>query len=310
MKPLAAGEIRGNWATLLLAWNGDDSLDLERVADEIDTLIGFGVNGIYAHGTAGEFHTLSEDEFDRVSALLAERCERAGMPFQIGVSHMSGQISLERLRRTVALTPSAFQVILPDWFPLNDAEAVAFLSRMAAAAEGIGLVLYNPPHAKRVLTPEEIGRLAHAVPSLVGVKVADGGAAWYEAMRAHMQSLSVFVPGHHLATGFSHGAHGAYSNVACLHPGAAQRWWGQMQTDLPGALEVETRLRDFMERHVAPFIVSESYCNGACDRLLALIGGWADIGSRMRWPYRSIPVEEAERLRAVVQQTLPEFLLT
>ena len=36
MKPLTSEQIRGNWATLLSAWNADDSLDLGRVAAEID----------------------------------------------------------------------------------------------------------------------------------------------------------------------------------------------------------------------------------------------------------------------------------
>ncbi len=81
MRPLKPAEIRGNWATLLLSWNTDDTLDLARVTEEIDILIGFGVDGIYANGTAGEFHTLTENEFDGVAALLSERCQRAGMPF-------------------------------------------------------------------------------------------------------------------------------------------------------------------------------------------------------------------------------------
>ena len=72
MKLLTAGAIRGNWGTLLLAWNGDESLDLARVGVEIDALIRAGVDGIYSSGTAGEFHTQTEEEFDRVSGLLAQ----------------------------------------------------------------------------------------------------------------------------------------------------------------------------------------------------------------------------------------------
>lgn len=307
MKPLSSSEIRGNWATLLLAWNQNDSLDIQRVADEIDVLIAMNVDGIYANGTAGEFHTLNEDEFDRVATLLASKCEPVQMPFQIGISQMSAQISLARLQRTVSLAPVAFQVILPDWFPLNNKEAVDFLNRMAEAAAGIGLVLYNPPHAKRVLTPAQIGNLARQVPALVGVKVADGDDAWYAAVRRHIGQLSVFVPGHHLATGVSNGASGAYSNVACLHPGAAQRWWQQITTDLPAALEVEQRLCAFMDQHIVPFITEQHYCNGACDRFLACIGGWANVGTQMRWPYRSIPAAEANRLRPIAKAMLPEF---
>ena len=309
MRPLAASQIRGNWATLIVPWQEDDSLDLQRLAVEIDTLIAMQVDGIYSHGTAGEFHCQSEEEFDLISRLLAEKCNAAGMPFQIGVSHMSAQISLARLQRTVSLAPSAVQVIVPDWFPPTNQEIVTFLQRMAEAAGEIGLVLYNPPHAKRVLTPVEIGELATQVPSLIGLKTAGGDATWYASMREHLSHLSVFVPGHLLASGVEQGAHGAYSNVACLHPAAAQRWTEQMQTDLPAALEVEQRLRAFMGEHIAPFITRDHYCNAACDRLLSQIGGWADVGTTMRWPYRSIPTSEAERLRPIAQAMLPEFFL-
>lgn len=307
MPPLPANLIRGNWATLLAAWNRDESLDLGRVADEIDTLVAMKVDGIYSNGTAGEFHTLDEAEFDLLAELLATKCEQAAMPFQIGVSHPVAQLMLARLKRVVPCAPAAVQVILPDWFPLTDDEALAFLQRMETAADGVGLVLYNPPHAKRRLDPAAIGWLADHVPGLVGVKVPGGDDAWYEEMQPVFQKLSVFIPGHTLASGFAKGAHGAYSNVACLHPGAAQRWWNQMQYDLTGALKLEARIRRFMDGHIAPFITEQKYCNGSCDRLMANIGGWADVGPRMRWPYRSIPTPEIFRLREIVRNILPEF---
>jgi dihydrodipicolinate synthase/N-acetylneuraminate lyase len=308
VKPLGSDEIRGNWATLLSAWNTDGSLDLGRVAAEIDTLIAMRLDGIYSNGTAGEFHTQTEAEFDEISECLAWKCNAAGTPFQIGVSHMSAQISRERLRRVVSLAPGAVQVILPDWFPITEDEAIAFLDVMAETAGGIGLVLYNPPHSKRVLGPAQIGRLAKQVPALVGIKTAGGDDIWYAAMRQHLARLSVFVPGHLLATGVQRGAQGAYSNVACLNPLAAQRWTDQMTTDLPAALELEKRLRYFLDSYIAPFINEQLYCNAACDRFMALLGGWTDVGDNMRWPYRSIPATEVHRVRPVARQLIPEFI--
>jgi dihydrodipicolinate synthase/N-acetylneuraminate lyase len=309
LRPLRAEELRGNWATLMLPIAADDSIDYGRLAGELDALIAASVDGLYTNGTAGEFHTQSEAEFDAIHALVAERCHGAGMPFQIGASHMSAQLSLDRIRRAKPLHPSAFQVILADWFPLKEAEMVACLERMAAAAEPVGLVLYNPPHAKMVLTPTQIGWLRAAVPALIGVKVAGGDAAWYAEMRAHCQGLAVFVPGHHLATGIANGAAGSYSNVACLSPAGAQRWYGQMLTDLPAALELEQRIQQFMDTEIVPFIVRDGYANPALDKLLAAIGGWADVGTRLRWPYRWLDPAEAARLRPVAQALLPELIV-
>lgn len=307
MKPFGPSEIRGNWASLLLPINQDDSIDYGRLAAELDSLTAFRTDGIYTNGTACEFYTQSEDEFDRISAMVAEHCEAAGVPFEIGASHASPQTMLSRVRRAAALHPVAIQVILPDWTPVNDEEAIAFLTRAAEAAEGIGLVLYNPPHAKRVLTMPAFGKLHRAVPSLVGFKVCDGDTSWYAKMREYASGLSMFVSGHHLATGFLQGASGAYSNVACLHPAGAQYWWRLMHTDLMAALSLERRIVAFFMRHIIPYITEQGYSNSACDKLLAAIGGWADVGTRLRWPYRFIPQEDADRLRPIAEQTLPEL---
>lgn len=307
MKPLAAHEIRGSWATLLSVWDQEDALDLGRVDAEIEALLAHGVRGIYMNGSAGEFHAQTDDEFTAIAETLAARCEAAGTPFQIGVSHMSAQISLERLRRAVPLAPSAVQVILPDWFPVTDEEAVRFLARMADEADGIGLILYAPPHAKRRLDVGDLARLSEAVPALIGVKVAGGDAGWYARMRERLSHLSVFVPGHHLASGVRDGADGAYSNVACLHPGAAERWWRQIEAGDPAARELETRIRRFLAEHVEPFLTQGRYANAAADRLLAQVGGWADVGERVRWPYRSIPTSVVPGLREAVEREIPEF---
>lgn len=281
MKPLASREIFGTWASLLLPINEDESIDFDRLVQEIEILLTTGVQGVYSNGTAGEFYAQTELEFDRINGLLAEYCEKAGMPFQIGVSHMSPQVSLSRLKRAVQLRPSAVQVILPDWYPLTDEEAICFLDRMGEAADSIGLVLYNPRHAKRVLEPVSYGKLCAAIPTLVGIKVVDGDREWYEAMRQHAPNLSIFVPGHRLASGLGFGAAGSYSNVALLQPVGANRWYELMQTDIVAALEIERKVQTFLTDYLPA-----GYSNPARDKLLAAIGGWSNVGTRLRWPYR------------------------
>ncbi len=304
---LTAGTLKGNWATLLLPIGADDSIDYGRLAEEIDYLLGVPPDGIYSNGTAGELHNQTEAEFDQVQEILADRCRRAGVLFQVGVSDPSPLISLQRVRRTVALRPAAFQVILPDWVTVTEQEQIAFLHRMAEAAEGTPLVLYNPPHAKLVLPPPAYERLREAIPQLIGIKVAGGDARWYEEMRAIAPKLSVFVPGHLLATGVQEKvAAGAYSNVACLSSKGAQWWWQLIQTDMEQALEVQQRILQFFDACIVPFR-NAGYSNPALDKFLAAIGGWGDIGTRLRWPYRSIPQDEVEAARAICRRMLPEF---
>jgi 4-hydroxy-tetrahydrodipicolinate synthase len=79
MKPLTSQQIKGTWATLLLPINEDESIDFGRLGEDIDYLLTSGVDGIYAHGTAGEFYSLTESEFEQINILMAEKCERAGL---------------------------------------------------------------------------------------------------------------------------------------------------------------------------------------------------------------------------------------
>lgn len=309
MKPLKSSEIKGNWATLLLCTNKDGTIDFKRLADELDVLISSRPNGIYSNGTAGEFHTQNEFEFDKVNTLLAEKCEKAGVPFQIGISHMSAQIQLERLKRIIQLKPSAVQLILPDWFPVTNDEAVLFLSKMSETAGDTGLVLYNPPHAKRVLSPEDWMFLKKHIPNLAGVKVFDYGGddKWYARVRKCAKGLSVFIPGHNLVTGIQKGADGTYSNIACLNPFTAQKWYETTKKNMESALELEKRIHSFMKQFISPLVNKDKYSSPACDRFMAVIGDWADVGEYMRWPYRSIPKELADKIRPQAAKLIPEF---
>ena len=40
---------------------------------------------------------------------------------------------------------------------------------------------------------------------------------------------------------------------------------------------------------------------------MALVGDWADVGTKLRWPYRSIPEEYVEKVRREGRRIIPEF---
>jgi dihydrodipicolinate synthase/N-acetylneuraminate lyase len=307
MRPLKNNEIFGNWCTLLLPINSDNTVNFSKLKTEIDNLIASKVNGIYSNGTAGEFDSQTENEFDKINVLLAEKCNSGGIPFQIGCSHTSPVISLDRVKRALELKPGAIQVILPDWYPPNMNEMIRYLERIAEVADPVGLVLYNPPHAKRLLSPEEYRLIMQAGIPLVGCKVAGGDERWYAGMKKVAPELSLFVAGHTLATGFRLGANGSYSNVACLNPKAAQRWYEMMISDMGNAIELEKRIQIFICRDIIPYMTEREFSSQAIDKFLAAIGNWADIGTRLRWPYQGIDEKEINKIRTHCKEILPEF---
>ena len=299
---------RGVWATVLLPLNADGTIDHGALQTQLDTLAGLGVEGIYAFGTAGEFHAITEAEYDRVAQQVSEMATKSGLPFQIGVCDANPRISLDRARRLSASGATALQVVLPDWVAPSDEEAIRFLEGIAIAADPCPLVLYNPPHAKRRLTTGEIGRLARAVPAVIGVKILDGDAQWYDQARPLFDQLSVFIPGHRMATGVLAGAHGSYSNMACLSPSATLGWWRLIQTEPERALAVERDIAGLFRDVVQPMLARGPYQPFAFDKALAAIGGWAPLDATVRWPYTSLPPTELTVLDGAIRERLGDLL--
>lgn len=307
MRALKSKEIFGNWATVLLPLENDESINYQKLQQQIDALILSGVNGIYTNGTAGEFYNQDEYEFDRISEMVAEKCAAAHVPFQIGCSHASPKQSLERVKRSVHLKPGAVQLILPDWYRPSMDEVLSYLKLISDTIAPIGIVLYNPGHAKRKLLPEDYELILNSDINLVGCKTSGGDEEWFSKMNLLKDRLSVFVPGHKLATGISKSASGAYSNVACLNPKAAQDWYKLMLTDMDTALELDKDVQKFICEHIVPYISALQYSDQAVDKFMAANGGWCSISPKIRWPYRSISYADVLIKREAYKKILPQF---
>ena len=62
-----------------------------------------------------------------------------------------------------------------------------------------------------------------------------------------------------------------------------------------------------MSELIAPFITEQHFPNHACDRFMAMLGGWTDVGTKLRWPYQSIPQQYISKIKPIAQQLIPEF---
>ncbi len=62
-----------------------------------------------------------------------------------------------------------------------------------------------------------------------------------------------------------------------------------------------------MEQYIHPLIIQHHYSNQACDRFLGMLGGWAEIGDKLRWPYRSVPLEYVNQVKPAAIELIPEF---
>lgn len=300
-------QIRGVWATVMLDIGPDGVPRLDCINEQVDAFAAAGVDGIYCNGTTTEFHCQNGEQFLAVTKATAEAARRVGLPYQIGASHPMPPGTLQRIEQARKLAPLAIQVTLPDWTPIRAEEALRFLHGCVMAAGGIPLVLYNPPHAKTVLSPAALAMLTQEVPQLVGLKCAGGDADWYRDMAPVLDRISVFIPGHFYASGTRLGARGAYSNMACLNPVAAVAWARQCIGDPDGAMDLERRIAAFMNASIRP-LLAQGYFGNAIDKAMAIAGGWARLGPDMMWPFDGVPTDDIARIRQEAGKHLPEFV--
>ncbi|WP_265519135.1 dihydrodipicolinate synthase family protein [Nitratireductor luteus] len=298
---------RGIWAAVLLPVSAQGEIDWGALAEEISILCEGPVDGLYTNGTAGEFHSQTEAEYERLTALMAEIAGKAGKPFQIGVNHTNARIARARLSGLGPLRPTGAQIILPDWWPPGDAEVARFIDGMHAAAGDVPLILYNPPHAKKRLTLAQIAGLRALAPGLIGAKLPGGDAQWHAERRRLLPEFSVFVPGHTVATARPLGADGSYSNMACLSPFGAAMHWRMIESDPAAAGDLERRANLFLRDHVLPFRASHGLSDAALDKLMAAAGGWGPVSSRLLWPYTYASQEDVQRLATASRKLMPEY---
>ena len=298
---------KGIWGAVLLPIAQDGTIDFGALDTELEILCASSVAGVYSNGTAAEFHNQTEAEFDRISDMVSAHARRAGKPFQIGVNNTNPRLARERLQRITALHPWGAQVTLPDWWPPAPAERARFMEGMNAAADGLPLILYNPPHAKVQLSIDDIAALREVAPGLVGVKVKGGDAAWYDERREKLGDLSVFVGGHSVAFGRPRGADGAYSNVACLSPDGAVRYWHLIETDPAAAEDLEARFSLFLKTHLMPLVQRDGLSDAALDKLMAAAGGWGPVSARLLWPYSYADDDAVAAVAHAARRDLPEL---
>ena len=307
MKQIAtSSDIKGVWASILNRIDIDGAMDLNAIDEQLIAYAKAGVSGVYSGGTASEFHCQTEVEFQEISTRFATVAENHNLPFQIGAAHPLPQGGLDRITFAASLSPLAIQVTLPDWTPLDYASVCHFMDRATLAAEGVPLVLYNPPHAKTVLTPIQLKDLTKRYSSIIGLKCGGGDTLWYAAMATVLARVSVFIPGHFYTSGVAQGAHGSYSNMACLSPSAAVAWSKSNDAE---AQDIEQRIASFMNQAIAP-LLDRGLPGFVCDKAMATAGGWAKMNSQMMWPYEGVTADEITLIISAARRHIPEFTNT
>lgn len=212
--------------TCCLPWRDNGTLDAPVFQRSIRNLVAHGLKDLYVFGTAGEGHTVTEDDFRWVTSLFVETmADAGGAPPMVGVINLSLPTVLERIRFGVSLGVRTFQFCLPAWGAINDREVRRVFSEICDSFPDQQFLHYNLGRTGRLVRPEEYADLAEIHPNLVAVKYGLGDPETVAGLMRLAPQLRHFFtePGFYL--GAPLGECGLLASISASNPKRARAYF-------------------------------------------------------------------------------------
>lgn len=150
----------------------DDKLEFveDLFRDQVRKLLAVGTKHLYIFGTASEGYAVTNRQYLEITTAFAQEMQRGGAEPMVGIISLSLPTIIERIGIARELGVRQFQISLPSWGPLSDAELAHFFREVCGRFEDCSFLHYNLLRTKRLVTPAEYGRLAQEHPNLVATK--------------------------------------------------------------------------------------------------------------------------------------------
>ncbi|GAA2374191.1 hypothetical protein Cme02nite_03230 [Catellatospora methionotrophica] len=208
-------------ATCCVPWSEQGELLEDVFRDSIRFQRGHGLDHLYLFGTAGEGHAVTDRQYDQIVAVFAE--EMAGASPMVGVISLSTGTVVERIERAAARGVTAFQLSLPSWSALDDAELGAFFDQTVGRFPELTFLHYNLPRARRIVTPAEYAVLSDRHPNLVATKNAGASGQTLDDLFTLAPQLRHYLtePGYAAAIRQGHPEAGLLLSMSSINPALA-----------------------------------------------------------------------------------------
>lgn len=294
-------------ATCCVPWNADGSLAEDIFRDSIRLQIADGFRDLYIFGTAGEGYAVSDRQFDTVTRVFVDETRQAGVSPMVGVISLSLTTIIERIERAAAMGVTAFQISLPSWGALNDAELARFFDETCGRFPELSFLHYNLSLAKRLVTPDEYAGLAARHPNLVATKYGSADYATVIGLLTKASAIRHFLTDLGFGYGSLVGECGFLISLAAVHPARARAYFdagkrrdaatlAAMGTELAGMVEA-------LKRAVGP----GAHMDGAYDKIFARMRD-PRFPLRLLPPYQGASEAAFERFVATLRERFPQWV--
>ncbi len=296
-------------ATCCVPWTEDCSLDVELFRAGVRRQITAGVKDLYVFGTAGEGYAVDEGLFNAVLREFVEECVEGGATPMAGVISLSLRTVLDRIERAAALGVRSFQISLPSWGALNDAELHAFFDAVCGRYPELTFLHYNLPRAQRVLLAGDYAAIAARHPNLVATKQGIADLGTIANILAAVPATRHFLIESAFMFGCMAGEPGLLVAISAINPRLSRAFF---EAGLAGDLETLRALhadtvgmRAIIRREVG----TTAHMDGAFDKLYCKLHD-DRFSLRLLPPYQGVPDVVFGRIKEQLLRAYPHWMET
>jgi len=197
--------------------------------------------------------------------------------------------------------------VLPYYHILSKSEAYQYFEDIYAAVPDIGLIIYNNPVTTQVLLNDDDFVRIQPIPTVCGTKMI-GADMWMYLNCLRRTSIRHFPLEQLWGVSNAVGGNGVMASFIYAFPGYMMRWWQTIRSgDLTTALAIQHDVNRLLQEAVLPLIRQEGYNEIAVTKAVVDAAGFLKAGAP-RKPFRPVPRERVDQLRAAFSRDFSQFL--
>ena len=292
-------------------WDEREELIEPLFRKEIQHLRALGFTDLYIFGTACEGYAVDSVRFERIVEVFAEETlhlQAASLSWpQVGVIGLSTCAVKERLRIAYNYGFRVFQLSLPCWGVLNDAETTNFFQDVCGSFADCQFLHYNLMRTKRLLAGKDYRRLADLIPNLVATKNTSSDVGLAAGLMRHAPDLQHFLGETTFPTGCLYGECSLLSSFGPMLPTRTRGFFEcGRKRDFGRLFELQREYLLMINEVLSPML-EHPRIDGAYDKALARLGG-LEMPLRLLSPYEALPEEAFQSAAAILKERYANWL--
>jgi dihydrodipicolinate synthase/N-acetylneuraminate lyase len=257
-------------ATTVVPWTESYTFDEGLFRQEVNSLLAAGYLHLYVFGTAGEGYAVDDLQFEQIARVFVDEMRSGQAEPMVGVI----SLSLETILRRIAFARNSlgvrlFQISLPSWAALEDAEVRAFFDTVLGHFDDCQFLHYNLLRTKRLVTAGEYAAIAADHPNLVATKNSTDSMQRVRDLLDGAPVLQHFLNERGFVYGSLIGECGLLISLASTNHDAGRRYFEAGRArDVETLLRLEGELHDISKEFHACVGAGRGLIDGAYDKVL------------------------------------------